>query len=54
MAETGRTSLPVVSREDGAYQGNLTLEDLLEARVAHLAAESRRRRHFRIADLVPF
>ena len=54
MAETGRTSLPVVSREDGSFQGNLTIEDLLEARVAHLAAESRRHRHFRISDLVPF
>jgi CBS domain containing-hemolysin-like protein len=43
-----------VSREDGSFQGNLTLEDLLEARVAHPDSESRRRKHFRISDLVPF
>jgi len=53
MAETGLTSLPVVSSEDGrSVVGVLTLEDLLKARAANLDAENRRERHLRLWDVV--
>src|SRR5579863_1643911 len=45
MAESGRTSLPVMSRGDGSKViGTLTLEDLLQARTRHLEEERGRAR----------
>src|SRR5262249_14432087 len=44
MAATGRTELPVVSHEDGAVVGWLTLTDLLSARTRVLEAEQNRER----------
>jgi chloride channel protein, CIC family len=54
MAETGRTVLPVVSR-DNARQlvGLIALRDLLKARVRHLEEERRRERILPISLIVP-
>jgi CIC family chloride channel protein len=42
MAARGCTSLPVVERATGAAAGEITLQDLLKARVRHLEEEQRR------------
>ena len=45
MAETGRTRLPVVARDDARrLLGLVSLGDLLKARVLNLEAERRRER----------
>ncbi len=44
MAESGRTKLPVVSRNSGRIVGVVELKDLLTARVRILEAEQRRER----------
>jgi CBS domain-containing protein len=44
MAETGRTRMPVVSRDDGTLVGLIALADLLKARTKVLEAEHRRER----------
>jgi H+/Cl- antiporter ClcA len=45
MANTGVTSMPVLSREDESLvSGQITLEDLLTARKRHLEEETRRER----------
>jgi CBS domain-containing protein len=46
MAETGRTELPVVSREDRTPIGVVALSDLLTARTRILDSERRRERVF--------
>jgi chloride channel protein, CIC family len=46
MAETGRTELPVVSREDRTTIGIVALSDLLTARTRILDSERRRERVF--------
>ncbi len=54
MAETGRTSLPVVDpAQDGCLVGLVSLRDLLEARVRSLDEERRRERVLRIRLPVP-
>jgi len=42
MAQRGRTSLPVIERTTGQPAGEITLQDLLKARVRHLEEEQRR------------
>jgi CIC family chloride channel protein len=54
MAATGLTSLPVVDRESpGRLLGNITLRDMLKARVRHLEEEQRRERIIPIHLIVP-
>ena len=54
MAETGRTILPVVSRDDPRrLVGIVALRDLLKARVRHLEEERRRERVLPISFIVP-
>ena len=54
MAETGRTVLPVVSRDDPRLLvGLIALRDLLKARVRHLEEERRRERILPISLIVP-
>jgi H+/Cl- antiporter ClcA len=54
MAETGRTVLPVVSRDDSRQLvGLIALRDLLKARVRHLEEERRRERALPISLKVP-
>jgi CIC family chloride channel protein len=54
MAETGRTVLPVVSREDPRkLVGLIALRDLLKARVRHIEEERRRERILPISLVVP-
>jgi chloride channel protein, CIC family len=54
MAESGRTRLPVVSREDASrLVGLVTLSDLLKARVRHLEEETRRERVLPPTFVVP-
>jgi H+/Cl- antiporter ClcA len=54
MAETGRTVLPVVSRDDSRQMvGLIALRDLLKARVRHLEEERRRERVLPISLIVP-
>ena len=53
MAETGRTRMPVVEREDtGTLVGMVSLNDLLRARTRTLEEERRRERVLRVR--VPF
>jgi chloride channel protein, CIC family len=47
MAESGRTRLPVVSRDSHRVLGIISLDDLLKARVRHLEDERRRDQVFR-------
>ena len=54
MAETGRTVLPVVSRDDPRLLvGLIALRDLLKARVRHLEEERRRERVLPMSLIVP-
>jgi CBS domain-containing protein len=54
MAETGRTVLPVVNRDDPhRLVGLVALRDLLKARVRHLEEERRRERVLPISLIVP-
>jgi CIC family chloride channel protein len=54
MAETGLTSLPVVERRNvRQLVGNITLRDMLKARVRHIEEEKRRERVFPISLIVP-
>jgi H+/Cl- antiporter ClcA len=54
MAQTGRTSLPVVANGDArAIVGELTLEDALKARVRHLEEEERRERVLPLGAMFP-
>jgi CIC family chloride channel protein len=54
MAETGLTSLPVVQRENPRrLLGNITLRDMLKARVRHIEEEKRRERVLPISLIVP-
>ena len=49
MAETSRTSLPVIDNATGRkLAGIVSLEDLLQARVRHLEEEQRRERVLRV------
>jgi CIC family chloride channel protein len=55
MAETGRTSVPVVDAADPSrLVGLITLEDVLKARVRHLEEEQRRERVIPLRDINPF
>jgi len=54
MAETGLTSLPVVQRENARrLLGNITLRDMLKARMRHIEEEKRRERVLPISLMVP-
>ena len=54
MAATGLTSLPVVDRDnDRRLVGNITLRDMLKARVRHLEEEQRRERVLPLSLIVP-
>jgi CIC family chloride channel protein len=54
MAETGRTVLPVVSRDDPRrLVGLVALRDLLKARVRHLEEERRRERVLPVSLIIP-
>jgi CIC family chloride channel protein len=54
MAETGLTSLPVVRRESSRQLlGNITLRDMLKARMRHIEEEKRRERVLPISLIVP-
>jgi CBS domain-containing protein len=54
MAETGLTSLPVVHRDNPRrLAGNITLRDLLKARLRHLEEEKRRERVLPLSLIVP-
>jgi chloride channel protein, CIC family len=54
MAATGLTSLPVVQRaHPRQLVGNITLRDMLKARVRHIEQEQRRERVFPLSLLVP-
>jgi H+/Cl- antiporter ClcA/CBS domain-containing protein len=54
MAETGLTSLPVVERENPRQLlGNITLRDMLKARMRHIEEEKRRERPLPISLMVP-
>jgi chloride channel protein, CIC family len=54
MAETGLTSLPVVQRlNPRQLLGNITLRDMLKARVRHIEEERRRERVFPLSLIVP-
>lgn len=54
MAETGLTSLPVVERSNvRQLVGNITLRDMLKARVRHIEEEKRRERVFPMSLIVP-
>jgi CBS domain-containing protein len=54
MAATGLTSLPVVDRANARrLVGNLTLRDMLKARVRHLEEEQRRERVIPLSLIVP-
>jgi chloride channel protein, CIC family len=54
MAETGLTSLPVVERADRRrLVGNITLRDMLKARMRHIEEERRRERVLPISLIVP-
>lgn len=54
MAETGLTSLPVVQRGyPNRLVGNITLRDMLKARVRHIEQEQRRERVFPLSLLIP-
>jgi len=54
MAETGRTRLPVVDREDRRVLGMIALTDLLKARALNLDAERRRERVLGAHITLPF
>jgi chloride channel protein, CIC family len=54
MAETGLTNLPVVQRDSPRQLvGNITLRDMLKARMKHLEEERRRERPLPISLIVP-
>jgi CIC family chloride channel protein len=54
MAESGRTRLPVVADENRRkLVGEITLEDMLKARVRHLEEEQRRERVLPLSVMVP-
>ena len=54
MAQTGRTQLPVVAGHDPCgIVGEVTLEDMLKARVRHLEEEQRRERILRLTAILP-
>jgi CIC family chloride channel protein len=54
MAETGLTSLPVVQRANPRQLvGNITLRDMLKARVRHIEEEQRRERVLPLSLIVP-
>lgn len=54
MAETGLTSLPVVQRTNPRQLvGNITLRDMLKARVRHIEQEQRRERELPLSLIVP-
>jgi CIC family chloride channel protein len=54
MAETGLTCLPVVRRENPRQLvGNITLRDMLKARMRHIEEEKRRERVLPISLIVP-
>jgi H+/Cl- antiporter ClcA len=54
MAETGLTSLPVVQRQNALQlAGNITLRDMLKARMRHLDEEQRRERVLPISLILP-
>jgi H+/Cl- antiporter ClcA len=54
MAETGLTSLPVVRRANARQLvGNITLRDMLKARMRHIEEEKRRERVLPISLIVP-
>lgn len=54
MAQTGRTSLPVIANGDPReLVGELTLEDALKARVRHLEEEERRERVLPLTTMLP-
>ena len=54
MARTGRTHLPVVARDDHQrIVGEITLEDMLKARLHHLEEEQRRERVLPLTAMAP-
>jgi CBS domain-containing protein len=54
MAETGMTSLPVVQRDNPRQMvGNITLRDMLKARMKHIEEEKRRERPLPLSVMVP-
>jgi CBS domain-containing protein len=54
MAETGMTSLPVVQRSNPRQMvGNITLRDMLKARMKHIEEEKRRERPLPLSLMVP-
>jgi chloride channel protein, CIC family len=54
MAETGGTDLPVVARANPRrLVGQITLRDMLKARVRHLEEEQRRERVLPLSLIVP-
>jgi H+/Cl- antiporter ClcA len=54
MADTGRTDLPVVDRQNPRkLMGRVTLHDMLKARVRHLEEERRRERVLPLSLIVP-
>jgi H+/Cl- antiporter ClcA len=54
MATTSRTRLPVVRRDDHReIVGEITLEDMLKARVRHLEEEQRRERILPLTAIIP-
>jgi CBS domain-containing protein len=54
MAETGMTSLPVVKRDNPRQMvGNITLRDMLKARMKHIEEEKRRERPLPLSLMVP-
>jgi len=55
MAQTGLTHLPVIISRDGeeAVVGEITLEDMLKARVRHLEEEQRRERMLPLIAVLP-
>jgi CBS domain-containing protein len=54
MAQTARTRLPVVRRDDHReIVGEINLEDMLKARVRHLEEEQRRERILPLTAVIP-
>ena len=53
MAETGMTRLPVINGDPRAVVGEITLEDMLKARVRHLEEEQRRERIRHLPPVIP-
>jgi CIC family chloride channel protein len=52
MAQASVTLLPIVD-DDGRFIGEVTLADVLKARLRHLEEETRRERHIPVGRLIP-